>query len=182
MREVLLGHVGVDSGQLIVTDPVYINNQWKKDGAIIGVKLWGQAHEEVHAHLKDKYPDLDIYHDRHVVTIKTTDSALAEEIYDEGHFHARSVQKVIVGSFETDSTYDKICDVTLNQENQGGPIPYKLGHEGFAVAFSSGLGDGLYPVYATIEDIPGLGERITKVEIRLIEPDDLEDDEDENND
>lgn len=169
MKQVLLGHVGVDSGQLMVTDPCYINSQWRSEGSVIGLKLWGQAHNEVYEFLKTKYPDMDIEHDQHVISVETTDSELVKVIHSEAHQHAQSINKVIVGKPETDSTYDTICDVTLNKENQGGPIPYQMGHEGFAVAFSSGLGDGYYPVYATIEDVPGWGERITKVEILLVD-------------
>jgi hypothetical protein len=43
-----------------------------------------------------------------------------------------------------------------------------LGHAGAGVAFSSGLGDGEYDVYATIEDIPDFGERVTSVRIDLM--------------
>lgn len=42
------------------------------------------------------------------------------------------------------------------------------------VAFSSGMGDGLYDVYATYADVGGWGERVTKVEIILIDDEDLE--------
>ena len=28
----LLGHCGVDSGQILLTDPCYIENEWKKQG------------------------------------------------------------------------------------------------------------------------------------------------------
>jgi hypothetical protein len=39
---------------------------------------------------------------------------------------------------------------------------------GVAVAFSSGLGDGTYPVYAKMKVIPGFGLRVTEVRIMLI--------------
>ena len=42
---------------------------------------------------------------------------------------------------------------------------HKRGHEGLGVCVSSGIGDGLYPVFATVEDIPGWGERVTSVRI-----------------
>lgn len=179
MRKVLLGHVGVDSGQLMVADPCYINSQWKQNGSVIGVKLWGQAHKEIYSFLKDKYPELEISQRDHVIYVKTTDVELAKNIYAEGSQYAHIIGKVIVGNLETNSTYDRICHVTQNEENQGGSIPYVMGHEGFAVAFSSGLGDGFYPVYATIEDVPGWGERITKVEIELVNMDEVEEDENE---
>ena len=84
-RRVLLGRVGVDSGQLVIVDPCYI------------------------------------------------------------------------GSALTADHYDRICEVTTNTPHQGGSIPYEGGHEGLAVAFSSGIGDGVYDVYATIGDVPEWG-------------------------
>jgi hypothetical protein len=40
------------------------------------------------------------------------------------------------------------------------------------VAFSSGLGDGVYPVYATIVDDELWGKRVAKVEIIMMDIED----------
>ena len=45
-------------------------------------------------------------------------------------------------------------------KNQGGTIGKGLG-----VVFSTGIGDGVYPVYATLDDVEMFGERVVKVEI-----------------
>ena len=50
----------------------------------------------------------------------------------------------------------KLC----NNETQGG----ELGN-GRGVVFSTGIGDGSYPVYAYLGEIDGFGERVLKVEI-----------------
>ena len=58
---------------------------------------------------------------------------------------------------------DGLCDKVINltdNEKQAGQMNYKKGHEGLAVVFNSGMGDGLYPVYAHYQD-----DRITKIEI-----------------
>lgn len=96
MRKKLIGKVGVDSGKIIITDPVRINQN-----------------------LVDE---------------------TQKSIYENG-----------------DQLYDQ--------------LDYNTGHPGLAVIFSSGLGDGVYNVYATFEDIPDWGERITKVEIELVQED-----------
>lgn len=70
----------------------------------------------------------------------------------------------VVGDDFTDADYEKVCELTLS-DDQAGALPYEMGHEGKAVATSTGIGDGKYPVYATYEDIDGWGTRITKVEI-----------------
>ena len=61
-------------------------------------------------------------------------------------------------------------------ESERGPVPelshavlYLKGHEGAAVVFQSGIGDGYYPVTATYADLPGWGRRIVKVEIDLLD-------------
>lgn len=54
---------------------------------------------------------------------------------------------------------DKVLELTANIK-QAGQFNYKKGHPGLAVVFSSGMGDGVYPVYATYSD-----NRITKIEI-----------------
>ncbi len=53
---------------------------------------------------------------------------------------------------------------------------FKMGHEGLGVCVSTGFGDGLYPVYATISDEPDWGKRIKKITIVFIEDDDTEGD------
>lgn len=87
MRRVQIGKVGVDSGQLMVCDPCYIDSEWGSD----------------------------------------------------------------------EFNYKTVCGKT----NPDAQLNYKMGHPGVAVAFDFGYGDGVYPVYATIN---GEG-RIIKVEI-----------------
>jgi hypothetical protein len=66
-------------------------------------------------------------------------------------------------------SYAGVCETTLS-EKQSGQLWYKLGHAGAGVAFSSGLGDGVYDVYATYADVEGWGRRIVSVRIDLIHP------------
>lgn len=96
-QTVLLGHVDVDSGQLMILDPCYL-----------------------------KHLDIDTY--RHISELTST-------------------------------------------AQQGGALPHNTGHEGLAVAFQSGVGDGFYAVYATLGDVPGFGTRVKKVEIVFIDDD-----------
>jgi len=66
------------------------------------------------------------------------------------------------GSF----TYNGACGATLSDERAG-----QLGRV-TGVAFSSGLGDGVYPVYATIVDDELWGKRVAKVEIIMMDIED----------
>lgn len=46
-----------------------------------------------------------------------------------------------------------------------GQLDYDLGHPGLGVVMDSGFGDGVYPVYVTIQHFPNWGPRIVKAEI-----------------
>jgi len=65
-----------------------------------------------------------------------------------------------------EESYASACEKTLSKEQAG-----ELGNA-FAVAFSSGFGDGVYPVIAHYKDYGTVEEpdvRIRKVEILLID-------------
>tara|TARA_B100001939_G_C16825276_1_gene566183 strand:- start:90 stop:422 length:333 start_codon:yes stop_codon:yes gene_type:complete len=101
MKKVKIGTAGVDSGQLMVTDPCYIN------------KFINNDFDDYEGKKKD-----------------------------------------------TSYSYSGACTQTLRNENQGGELANGLG-----VVFSTGIGDGSYPVYAYLGEIDGFGERVLKVEI-----------------
>lgn len=169
----LIGYVGVDSGQLFITDPCYLlNGGWIDDDDpfvnIIGLKFWGEAEEDVKNFLEQKYNI--IAEERGSAYFIPVDN---EEEYDKLrgiiYTYADSINKIIVARKITDSSYDRISDVTLTQD---------AGEVLSGVAFSSGLGDGSYPVYATFREIEGWGRRITKVEIELISDEEIKELED----
>lgn len=109
-KRIKLGIVGVDSGQLLIVDPAYLDDWDNKDDNF----------EEPKSHLSyGKVSKLTLYSDYH-------------------------------------------------SENQG-QLLYERGHAGLGVAFRSGLGDGVYAVFGYLKDVDGWGERLTKVEIILIE-------------
>lgn len=64
-------------------------------------------------------------------------------------------------------TYNGACGATLSDERFG-----QLGNA-MGVAFSSGLGDGVYPVYAVIVNDPVWGERIASVRVVMMEEGDF---------
>jgi len=55
----------------------------------------------------------------------------------------------------------------LNKADEYAQLYFDMGHEGLGVVFDSGIGDGVYDVYATIGEIDGWGKRVKKVEIIL---------------
>lgn len=59
-------------------------------------------------------------------------------------------------------SYNSCCQATLSKE-RAGQLLFKRGHEGVGVAFSSGYGDGYYPVFAE----KNKDGRIVKVTIEM---------------
>jgi len=101
IEKIKIGVCGVDSGQLLVIDPCYIDSEWKKGDN-------------------------------------------PEEDFGGG-------------------TYAECCKKTI--EGKFGQLKFKRGHDGLGCVFSTGFGDGLYPVYAYIKDFGEWGKRVVKVEI-----------------
>lgn len=104
-----IGSVGVDSGQLMLTDPCYLESEWKRGD----VNNFGEEH---------------------------------------------------VGEF----SYSGASSTTLYTKEMAGELNYHLGHPGAGVVFSSGYGDGSYPVYVKRDD-SGL---IAEMRVVMISEDD----------
>ena len=79
-------------------------------------------------------------------------------------------------AWERDQVKDwsKFCSELGEDSPTAKSFNYKLGHEGLGVCVSTGCGDGVYPVYATISDLPDWGKRIKSVTIVFIEDDEGE--------
>lgn len=174
MKRKLIGQVGVDSGQLMVIDPCYISSEWKNDEKPIGIKFWGQGKSEVAVLLKEQ--GYEVVDRNSSFRIMFEDEEQLIELGMKINRLSSEIGKIVVHTPITESTYDTICDLT-GSKNQAGQLNYQMDHSGLGVVFSSGLGDGAYDVYATYKDLGAWGERITKVEIVMIEGYDDEEEE-----
>jgi len=155
-RRVLLGVVGVDSGQLIVADPCYLNSEWEQE---TGVDLAEVLYRDTETG--------SLFNRPMNWTLPYRNGMSYSEAYKSGLIvkHIPDELKEKMQKF----SYSGCCNRTINDENQGGQLHYKMGHAGAGVVFSSGLGDGEYEVWATIGKVDGWGERVKKVEIILID-------------
>lgn len=151
-RRVLIGYVGVDSGQLLITDPCYIGSLWKnkdfQDIRIYTDKETGKTYQ----YKKDfeKFQD------------KIIDGKTVNELIEEG----RLIKKERKPSGEY--SYDGACQATIESKDGGGQLHYPMGHVGAGVAVGGFGGDGQYPVYATlIDDGDKWGEYVSKVEVKF---------------
>lgn len=154
-KRFLIGHVGVDSGQLMICDPCYVDSQWTKKPFhdVMTGKKWGWAHpgEEVPK-------DVTSFPGNFADPIPEIGNKTPNELIKSGRWLSVPEPKTTGKDFN----YEGVCNATLGSE-QCGQLHYNLGHSGVAVAFASGYGDGLYPVYG-YRNKEG---RIVKVEIDM---------------
>ena len=159
MHAELIGHVGVDSGQLMMCDPAYIDSEWKKE----------------------EFEDIRVY--RH----KTTGDILQYRV-DFPHYEAiipeygKTMNELnATGEWEREEnyhapvhpfSYNACAKATLSEEGHG-QLNFSLGHPGVGVAFRTAFGDGIYPVYAVYGD----DGHLVKVEVLFTDYE--EDNEDE---
>ena len=139
----LVGYVGVDSAQLIITDPCYLKDFKSND-----------------------FEDKEFYTVKHPDGQEETVTIRSErwwEIVDDINSKKIEVLKK-KGEWETksrDYSYAGCCRTTLSPEKAG-----PLNNDGFCevgVVTSTGWGDGSYPVYATYNE----EGRVVKVEVKF---------------
>lgn len=137
----IIGEVGVDSGQLMVCDPCYIESQWKPGKEPVGYEVLVLSDNG-----KKKFPGHNGWtwqYNGHGTTYGSPQKMLGglsiNDARDKGLVEAlpRKVSK--------EFSYRGCCDAT--REGGSGAMIFKLGHEGAGVAFSSGYGDGCYEVW-----------------------------------
>ena len=154
MERIKLGVVGVDSGQLMICDPSYLGD-WKDSDLSI---------DEI-SRYKDIKTGKEFGHPSNW-----------EKEYRDGMTYNEAMAKGLIvripGKQKGEFSYNGVAQLTIGADytkNDEGQINFEKGHSGLAVAFCSGLGDGVYEVWATVKELPTWGRRITKVEINLIE-------------
>ena len=144
-----IGVVGVDSGQIVICDPCYIDSEWKKEEFTNIRKYRHRVTREVLQYRVDfkNYEQIIEYYDKN----------MNQMIRDEDVEELPAIPAVEKFS------YNACCKLTTGK-NHSGQLHYCVGHAGVAVVASSGYGDGTYPVFATYNK----DNRIIKLEINFI--------------
>jgi len=139
----LAGEVGVDSGQLMVCDPCYVDSEWIPKQPSPGhptlvLSPRGKIKFPRSTTFKYKWPfPWGNYSDNCPILGMSINDARVKGFLEE-----------VVALPVREFSYRGACDVSHRLGNNFGQLNYRLGHPGVGVAFSSGNGDGVYPVYA----------------------------------
>lgn len=137
VTEVLLGHVAVDSGQLMICDPCYIDSEWKNED----------------------FEDIRVYKNKH--TSKTLTYGKDFKNYEEVLPEYGKTMNVLLKEHDWELTespkpkhgfsYNACAKATLSEDGHG-ELSFKMGHTGAGLAFGTAFGDGEYPVYAHYDE------------------------------
>jgi len=129
-----LGEVAVDTGQLMITDPWYINTEWQDDD-YEDIRLVKDLNTNITYQFRKDFLN---YGDK----INGFDQTV-NELIASGKFKDIEIDN----SDNINFSYAGACHASLSDKGYG-ELPFKLGHEGAGIVVKTVLGDGMYPVYA----------------------------------
>tara|TARA_R100000781_G_scaffold16003_2_gene13132 strand:+ start:24 stop:614 length:591 start_codon:yes stop_codon:yes gene_type:complete len=126
----LIGRCPVDSGQIMITDPCYINSQWEEND-FQDIRIYEKSDNpgellQFRVHFESYEDVIDPYN-------KTVNELIADGTF------IKKENAIANDEF----SYNGACNTTINKT-------YGEFGNGLAVASSTGWGDGHYPVYAKI--------------------------------
>ena len=135
----LIGHVGVDSGQLLLCDPCYIDSQWVEEDF---EDFRAYQHKDTKNRLTYR-----IDFKNYAESIEAYDGKNMNELIATGEWEKIPDTKGAVNPF----SYNACAKATLSEDGHG-ELKFNLGHTGAGVAFRTAFGDGMYPVIANYMD------------------------------
>ncbi len=156
MEQRLIGHVGVDSGQLLLCDPCYIDSEWNKEDF-----------EDIRVYMHKTTGDVLQYgvDFPHYEAIIDQYGKTMNELNATGEWESQKYYHAPKHPF----SYNACAKATLSDEGYG-QLNFNLGHPGVGVAFRTAFGDGMYPVLATYDNNGYL------VKVEVVFQDDYEED------
>ena len=173
-RKVRIGECGVDSGQMMLMDPCYVDSEWrpKNISRDVECRFWGRDHERMAELLKSRGYEVKMVQEPHVWSAVMLGCPPSDTIKEIQSISADEQVRVMV-STHSESSYDECCDLTCGPD-KGGQLHYKMGHAGLGVVTRTGFGDGCYPVFARIADCGQFGERVQSVTIEFFPEEDID--------
>lgn len=138
LEVVRLGFAGVDSGQLLVTDPAYIDSEWRYQPYEPRASVLVDTHN---GHTFKCGTDFDRF-DEPLMPYDRPPN----ELLKQGRLAEVPLPPIKTYPY----SYNGACQATLAEGH--GELAYRFGDTGAGVVFSCGWGDGMYPVYGEKHD------------------------------
>jgi hypothetical protein len=160
---VFAGVAGVDSGQLMVCDPCYIDNsEWVKETMDVPRERYALNAEGLEYFGKQNAEWIWQFQyggETYETPIVQLGEMTINQLRERGWLQVLPEEESTFTSF----SYNGACHATLSKEGFG-QLNYKMGHAGAGVAFSSGWGDGVYGVFIRKVDGRNAEARIVMIE------------------
>ena len=139
----LLGRVGVDSGQLMICDPCYIESEWKP-----GTESAGHDTIVLTDKGKRKFPGSKNWswqYNGYGTTYESPQEALGGLSVNDAI--DQKLVKALPQETTNEFSYRGCCETA---KKGSVALKFKAGHMGAGVCFSSGYGDGCYEVWGKV--------------------------------
>lgn len=145
-----IGEVGVDSGQLMICDPCYIDSMWEKS-----------EYKDIRLYQNIQTKKYFLYETgagkRYVNEYLSDDNVVYFKHYQERLLGGTTPNENIENKLWIECEIQEDSSFSYNGVSHTGKkgfkqIKYPLGHDGLAVNFCSGYGDGTYDVFAKIKN------------------------------
>ena len=148
-----VGVVGVDSGQIMVCDPCYLDSSWQREddsNDIIRTEVYKDkktGRTYAYAGFGIEPDEADVLFNRWDMPLadydgKTPNSCRETKLWELDHRSGEDRS----GEF----SYTGCCHITLG-DTPFGQLRYPAGHAGAGVVSTTQCGDGCYPVFASID-------------------------------
>ena len=141
----LLGNVGVDSGQILICDPCYIDTEWEKEEFNI---------RRMYCHNDGTILEYKVDFNHYEFVIPKYGKTMNQLIMNG---EVREIPDNEPSKFPF--SYNACCKKTWHDDEIDGQLYYKMGHSGVGVVSTSGYGDGYYSVYADM----GIDGRVKRI-------------------
>jgi len=146
------GDVMVDSGQLMIVDPCYVESHWV-NGDYVDIRLFKNAHGKYFAYETLDAREFEANEKLGIEFFANFQSTLSTGKTPSQHIESNEWTSI---ELEDDSfSYNGVC--------HKGSLPYKEIQNGLALCFQSGYGDGVYAVYGRFDE----NNRIIEVRITM---------------
>ena len=133
-----VGSAAVDSGQLIICDPCYIDSEWEKEEFKFDARGCQDPKTGEKLYYGKDFPN-------YAEVIPKYGKSMNDLMKEDGWV------QLPYPDADNGFSYHACCKQTLEQPGAG-QLMFRLGHAGAGVAFRTAWGDGYYPVYQKFDE------------------------------